>query len=213
MSGEEFYNNQEYKQGYEELVKRYECGLYSVVALLRNLRAEDEMSDSMFELYHRIEHRMKSWKSVCDKCAKKGVEPTIENIEANILDLAGVRVITLFEDDIYRVYEALSHHPNICELRKPRDYVKSPKDNGYRGLHVNIEYSLYFNQKTIMVPVEIQIRDEGMALWGDLEHALKYKNPNPSEGTVRVFRRLSKILAFFGKIAMQLRDQCIKNNS
>ncbi len=213
MSGEVYYDNQEFKRGYEELVKLYECAMYSVVTLLRNLKTEDEMSDSMFELYHRIEFRIKSWESVCDKCAKKGLEPTKENIEANILDLAGVRVITLFEDDVYRVYGAVSHQPSTRQLRKPRDYIKEPKENGYRGFHYNIEYSLYFNQRTVMIPVEIQIRDGGMALWGDLEHVLKYKNPNPSERTVRVFRRLSKILAFFGKIAMQLRDQCIKNNS
>ncbi len=214
MSGEEFYNNQEYKKGYDELVMLYQCGLNSVVTLLQNLKAEDEMFGSQFELYHRIEFRIKSWKSVCDKCAKKEIEPTKENIQKNILDLAGIRVITLFEDDIYRVYEAVSHNPNVYDIpgRKPRDYVKDPKQNGYRGFHYNIEYSMYWNQKSVMVPVELQIRDGGMDLWAALEWVLKYKNLNPSEGTVKIFKSLSRILSFFGKKAMKLRDQCIANN-
>lgn len=214
MSEEANYkDNQELREAYEKWAKICECGLESVVSLISNLKTENEMSDEERNYYHRIDYRIKTWESVCGKCAKKGIEPTIDNIKAHILDVAGIRIITWYEDDIYRVYEAISHHPSIFEAREPRDYIANPKENGYRSFHYNIEYSLYFSRKTVKVPIEIQIRDIAMDLWGAMEHNIKYKNPTPSKDAPEAFKGLAKILTAFDQEAMKLRDQGIENNS
>ena len=206
MKVEEELLKQELKREYEKWTKICECGLESVVNIINNLKTENEMSDER-TYYHRIDYRIKSWESVCGKCEKKGIEPTVENIKSNILDVAGIRIITWFEDDIARVYDALSHHPSIIEAREPRDYINNPKENGYRSFHFNINYSLYFKSKTISVPIEIQIRDAAMDLWAAMEHNIKYKNPCPSKDAPETFKELAKILADFDKEAIRLRDQ------
>ena len=87
-----------------------------------------------------------------------------------------------------------------------KDYVKNPKENGYRSLHLIVEMDIYFMETSKRIPVEIQIRTEAMDLWASQEHRLHYKNANPSPETVERFSTLAKVLADFDEQAMALRD-------
>lgn len=112
--------------------------------------------------------RIKSEESVISKLNKKNITPTLENALDNLNDIIGIRIIVRFIDDIYSVKECVS---NDYEVINEKDYIKKPKQNGYRSLHLIINYK--FNKKNY--PIEIQIRTISQDSWASLEHKMKYK--------------------------------------
>lgn len=130
--------------------------------------------------YNPIEHiktRVKKPKSIIQKLINKGIEPTVENAIKNINDIAGVRIICSFTDDIYRIFEILANQNDI-NVVQIKDYIKHPKKNGYRSLHVLITIPVFLSTGTKNVPVEIQIRTIAMDFWASLEHKIYYKYRN-----------------------------------
>ncbi len=123
---------------------------------------------------HHVESRLKSPTSIFEKLHRYGKESTIENVETYILDIAGVRVICSYIQDAYSLLERLQAQDDL-EIVRIKDYISSPKPNGYRSLHVVIRIPVYFMDKKEMVPVEIQFRTIAMDFWASLEHDLKYK--------------------------------------
>ena len=124
---------------------------------------------------HHMEERLKSPASLIEKMERKGYGVTIQAIEANIFDIAGIRVITNYIDDIHRVEDALISQDDITLLKR-KDYVGKPKENGYRSLHLVVSVPVFLAEGSQKVPVEIQIRTIGMDMWASLEHKLRYKN-------------------------------------
>lgn len=121
-----------------------------------------------------IKTRIKTPISIAAKLEKKGAKISVESIEENLNDVAGVRVICAFVDDIYQVADMLTSQDDIKLITK-KDYIKKPKSNGYRSLHLIVEVPVFFSEQKKSMRVEVQIRTIAMDFWASLEHQLKYK--------------------------------------
>lgn len=123
---------------------------------------------------HQIKTRVKAPKSIIDKLAKRGHELSVKSARENITDIAGVRVICAYIDDIYMIADLLTSQDDITVVRIS-DYIKNPKPNGYRSLHLIVTVPVFLSTSTELVNVEIQIRTIAMDFWASLEHHFYYK--------------------------------------
>ena len=148
-------------------------------AAIREVSTKLEILDDEFQVrydynpIHHMECRLKSPRSLFEKLERKGLEIEIASIY-QITDMAGLRVICNYIDDVYAVASLLLKQDDIKLIRR-RDYIKEPKESGYRSLHLVVEIPVFLSDKTEMVPVEIQLRTIAMDTWASLEHELKYK--------------------------------------
>ena len=124
---------------------------------------------------HHIEYRIKSLDSIVDKLKRRGYDVTIDNIYAHIQDLAGIRVICNYMDDIYYLRSLLTRFESFQVIREV-DYIKEPKPSGYRSLHLVVNVPIVISEGTMVLPVEIQLRTIAMDMWASLEHELRYKS-------------------------------------
>ena len=146
----------------------------------RQLTLKFEVLNSEFNvLYarnpiHHIESRVKSPESIMAKLLKKGLPLTLESAMQNVNDIAGVRVVCSYIDDVYRVGEMLARQTDV-EIVKKQDYIQTPNYNGYRSLHMDIKVPVYLSDRTEYVVAEIQLRTIAMDFWASLEHDIRYK--------------------------------------
>lgn len=127
--------------------------------------------------HNPIEHlkdRVKKPKSIIKKLERKGLEVTTENAKKYIEDIAGIRVICSFTSDIYMLFNMIEKQNDI-KVVKVKDYIKNPKPNGYKSLHMIIEIPVFLSNKIENVKVEVQIRTIAMDFWASLEHKIYYK--------------------------------------
>lgn len=159
---------------YNKLLKNYKAAIREVNTKLENL-------DEDFELLHEhnpihyIKSRLKSPESLIKKLKKKGLPLTPQAITENIYDVAGIRVICRYIDDIYTVMDLLKGQTDLSVVQV-KDYIKNPKENGYRSLHIVMKVPVFFVEGVVELPVEIQIRTIAMDFWASLEHKLRYKS-------------------------------------
>lgn len=137
------------------------------------------LNEEFSQEYHRnpfesIKSRLKSPQSIFEKLERKGFPVTVDSIRENLADVAGVRVICSFPDDIYRLAELFCQQDVIVLLRK-KDYIKNPKSNGYRSLHLILNVPVFLSTGKKYMKVEVQFRTIAMDFWASLEHKLKYK--------------------------------------
>ena len=138
-------------------------------AAIREINTKLEILDDEFRMRHQrnpihyMQSRLKTPRSIMEKLRRKGLPFTPESVRENLTDVAGIRVICHYIDDIYMVAKLLTAQDDITLVRET-DYIKNPKPNGYRSLHL-----------VVQVPVEIQIRTVAMDFWASLEHELRYK--------------------------------------
>lgn len=202
----------------EELEEEYELYSQECEAALNQVLLAIETLSRAFDRtgkrnpFDRIESRMKTFKSVRGKCKARGYELSMSSIKENVKDVAGVRIITKYIDEVMRVKDLISQIPGINIIRV-KDYVTIPKPNGYSSIHLACQVSVYdpFSGSRLM-PVEIQLRSKGMNLWATLEHDLKYKNSNPVPQVEEKFARIAKIIRQFEEEAMALRDYELNSN-
>lgn len=148
---------------------------------IREVRTKLEILDREFSILyasnpiHHIDSRLKSPKSIVEKLQRKGLPVTVEAAEEHLQDIAGIRIICNYLDDIYRLSELLIHQQDI-ELVEQVDYIQNPKPNGYRSLHLVVRVPVFLSSHTELVPVEVQIRTIAMDFWASLEHQLRYKS-------------------------------------
>ena len=136
-----------------------------------------------------IKSRLKSTEGIIRKLKKKGCPLTLESIEENIWDVAGIRVICSFQDDIYFLSESLLRQDDI-RLIKKKDYIKNPKPNGYRSLHLIVEVPIFLSNEKKWVKVEIQFRTIAMDFWASLEHKIRYKKELIKENIEKINKEL-----------------------
>ena len=152
-------------------------------AAIKEVTTKLEVLDEEFKVrfdhnpIHSIESRLKAPRIIFGKLYKNDHEITIDSIRRNLFDVAGVRVICSYIDDIYQMADFLTRQDDIKVLKR-KDYIASPKENGYRSLHLVVEIPIFLSEKTEQVPVEIQIRTIAMDFWASLEHQLRYKASN-----------------------------------
>lgn len=121
-----------------------------------------------------IKSRLKKPESIYDKLKRRNLPINIESVLKNLSDVAGVRVICTFVDDIYDIAEMFKQQDDITVL-EVKDYIKNPKENGYRSYHMIVEVPVFFAKKKMNMKVEVQLRTIAMDFWASLEHTMKYK--------------------------------------
>lgn len=147
---------------------------------IKEVRTKLEVLDYEFKIKRKrnpieyIKSRVKEPKSIMDKLQRKGFEMDIESARKNLNDIAGIRVVCSFVSDIYEIAEMLKIQEDIT-LIEEKDYIKRPKPNGYRSLHLVVKIPVFFSDHVETVRVEIQIRTIAMDFWANLEHRLYYK--------------------------------------
>ena len=158
---------------FAELMMRYKCAMLEVKTKLDVLNTQLSLENDR-NPFESIECRLKSVPSIIEKLNRKGLELSAESIEKNLNDVAGIRVICSFPEDIYILAEELCSQDDIRLIAR-KDYIKDPKPNGYRSLHLIVEIPVFLSEGRILVPVEVQIRTIAMDFWASLEHSLRYK--------------------------------------
>ncbi len=164
----------EHSKPFLQLLNQYECALLEMETKLKILNKELAFKGDQNPI-DSIASRLKQPLSIMKKLQSRGFTRfTIDDIRKNILDIAGLRVICSFPEDVYKVAEALVKQDDVNTLIV-KDYIKSPKANGYRSLHIIAEVPVFLSQSKIMMPVEIQFRTVAMNFWASLEHKMHYK--------------------------------------
>ncbi len=155
------------------LMMQYRCAMLEIKTKLDVLNAELSM-ESERNPFESIICRLKSPMSIFEKLSRKGFPLTAASIEENISDVAGIRVICSFPSDIYRIAEKLTNQDDI-NIIESKDYIKKPKPNGYRSLHLILEIPIFLSNEKKFMRVEVQFRTIAMDFWASLEHKVRYK--------------------------------------
>ena len=158
---------------FRQMMMMYSCAIKEIKTKLQVLNDELSIKRQRNPIEF-IKTRVKQPDSIASKLRRKGYPVTVQSVFENLSDVAGVRVICAFIDDIYKVADMLTAQDDI-ELIKRKDYIKNPKMNGYRSLHLIIEVPVFFSDHKEQIRVEVQIRTIAMDFWASLEHQLKYK--------------------------------------
>ena len=164
---------------YKELRMMYACAIKEVQTKFEVLETEFKVRYQRNPI-SSIQTRLKSSSSIIEKMIRKGVPFSMENLEEQIQDLAGIRVICSYVDDIYALANALTSQDDISLLEE-KDYIRNPKPNGYRSLHLIVSVPVFFSQQKRQIKVEVQIRTIAMDFWASLEHQMKYKREIPDQ--------------------------------
>jgi len=157
----------------ETLMAYYRCAIMEVETKLNVLNEEYSIKYSRNPI-EAIKSRLKSIDSIFGKLKRKNLPITLESIEENLNDIAGIRVICSFTEDVYTIANALLKQDDV-KLINAKDYIQHPKPNGYRSLHLIIELPIFLAEDKRPMKVEIQLRTIAMDCWASLEHKLKYK--------------------------------------
>ena len=167
---------------FQELLLGYTCAMKEVQTKFDVLNTEFNVRNQRNPI-SSVTTRLKSTASITEKLNRRGLPLTLESIEKNLNDVAGVRVICSYQDDIYRIATALLGQDDV-KLVEKKDYIENPKPNGYRSLHLIITVPVFFAQKRRRVKVEVQIRTIAMDFWASLEHHMKYKQELPNQEAI-----------------------------
>lgn len=163
----------QFSQTIDPILRMYNAAMCATTARLEII--EDEFKYRRLRCpIHHIDTRLKSAKSILGKLQKKDLDLTLSAACNNIYDIAGIRVVCSYIKDVYLIRDRLMAQDDIM-IMQIKDYIETPKENGYRSLHMVIRVPVYFMNKKQLVPVELQIRTLAMDLWASLEHDIKYK--------------------------------------
>ena len=154
-------------------ISLYQCAIMEVETKFNVLNTQFTVNGS-YNPIDTIKRRLKSPASIADKLQRRGLPVTVESMRENLSDVAGIRILCPFEEDIYAVADTFLSQDDISLVEK-KDYIKRPKSNGYRSLHLIVEVPIFTPEGKQMVRVEIQLRTIAMELWAELEHRLRYK--------------------------------------
>lgn len=160
-------------QPFMTLLMQYRCAIREIETKLNVLNEEFSLAHER-NPFESIKSRVKEPSSIVEKMNRKGYELTVENIEEKLNDVAGIRVICSFVEDIYYLADMLSAQDDL-EVLQVKDYIKNPKPNGYRSLHLIIQIPIFLSDQKKYMRVEVQFRTIAMDFWASLDHKLKYK--------------------------------------
>lgn len=191
---------------YKEMRMRYSCAI-------KEVRTKFDVLNSEFNVRYRrnpitsINSRLKSSASIMEKLNRKGLSFTVENVETNLYDVAGIRIVCSYVDDIYVLAQALAKQDDITVIRE-KDYIKNPKPNGYRSYHMIVSVPVFFSDQTREMAVEVQIRTIAMDFWASLEHQLKYKQNIPNQqAIVKQLRECADVISMTDQKMIGIRQQ------
>ncbi len=188
---------------YVELIMRYNCAMLEVKTKLDVLNNQLSLVNDR-NPFESINCRIKSPKSIIEKLKRKNFPLTVESIEKNLNDVAGVRVICSFPEDIYMLAHRLSSQDDINVI-EVKDYIKNPKKNGYRSLHLIIEIPIFLIDEKKYMRVEVQFRTIAMDFWASLEHKVRYKKEN-SEHDDEIYEELKACAEEISRLDIRMQE-------
>ena len=194
---------------YLKIEAYYKYALREMSARLENLDDYCEMNYAHNPIHH-MESRLKTPESIIQKIQVRGFEFSMESLVENIYDIAGIRVVCCYIFDIYKLLELLEGQSNL-KIKIKKDYIKNPKETGYRSLHVILEMQITIGNIDRWVPVEIQFRTIAMDMWASLEHELRYKSDN--KFSIEDTNALKKYSDDLHEIDKSMENIYINNNS
>lgn len=161
---------------YKKLMTYYKCALMEVETKFKVLAEEYSLQHDRNPIA-MIKSRIKSFDSIIEKLERRGLDISVGDIERNLFDIAGIRIICSFESDVYMLAQSFLMQDDINLIQK-KDYIGEPKGNGYRSLHLIISVPIFLELEKKEMKVEVQIRTIAMDCWAELEHQLRYKKEN-----------------------------------
>ena len=192
----------------KEFMTYYRCAIMEIETKFNVLNEEFSLQYDRNPIEH-IKTRLKSAESIIKKINRKGLDFSIETVEKHIKDIAGVRVICSFPEDIYMLAECLLNQDDVKLIEK-KDYIVNPKKSGYRSLHLIVEVPIFLQNGKKSINVEVQLRTIAMDFWASLEHKLRYKKNIDTEETEIIERELlicSEISADLDKRMEEIRNR------
>ena len=178
---------------YYELIKPYTDAMNLIITRLEILD-HDTYETEDFKPIHSITNRIKEKESNENKLKRKGAQESVQDAKSLLKDIAGIRVVCYFEQDIRHLVNSLKKQSDLIIIRE-KDYITTPKPNGYRSFHMILGVPTYYMDSMEYYPVEIQFRTISMDLWAAMEHRICYKNQPFNEMEMRsAFRQYSEIL-------------------
>ncbi|MDP4133314.1 MAG: GTP pyrophosphokinase family protein [Bacillota bacterium] len=195
---------------FEEFMMMYSCAMKEVKTKFEILK------DDMTVRHNRnpieaIKTRLKRPESIYDKLKRLGCEISVQSVIENINDVAGVRVICSFVDDIYEIADIFSKQDDITVL-KIKDYIKNPKPNGYRSYHMIVEIPVFFADHKRPMKVEVQFRTIAMDFWASLEHKMKYKCGIPeTQGIMNELKECADVIFEADRKMLMIREKVEKS--
>ena len=163
----------EVAEQFQQLMMMYSCAIREVRTKLEVLNDEFQVQRSHNPISY-IKYRVKKPRSILEKLKRRGYPVTLQSVEENLHDVAGIRVICSYVQDIYMVADMLTSQNDIT-LLEVKDYIANPKPNGYRSLHLVVQIPVFFSDGCKPLKVEVQIRTIAMDFWASLEHKIAYK--------------------------------------
>lgn len=157
----------------EQFFANYSCAIMEIETKFKVLNEQFSLKYDGNPI-ESIHSRVKDYDSIIRKVIRKNLPRSLDAIEENIHDIAGVRVVCSFVDDIYRLADCLLQQDDIILIRK-KDYIKNPKPTGYRSLHLIVAVPIFLENEKKLVKVEVQLRTIAMDFWASLEHKMRYK--------------------------------------
>ena len=164
---------QEKMKEFDLLMSYYRCAMMEIETKFKVLNEEFSLEHDRNPI-SSIKTRIKSFESITEKLERKEFPFEVDSVEKYINDVAGIRVICTFPEDVYLLADALLKQDDIM-LIKHKDYIAKPKENGYRSLHLIVAVPIYLAHEKRLMKVEIQLRTLAMDFWASLEHQLRYK--------------------------------------
>ena len=174
----------------EQMNAYYRCAIMEIETKFKVLSEQFSLKYDRNPI-ETIKSRLKSQDSILKKMGRKGIPVTLENMEREIDDIAGVRVICSFVEDVYRLADCLLQQDDITLLEK-KDYIRYPKDSGYRSLHLIVQVPIFLQNEKRQMKVEVQIRTLAMDLWASQEHKLRYKKSIPEDEEESISNELAE---------------------
>lgn len=190
-------------EAFRSLMAYYRCAIMEVETKFNVLNTEFSHRFDRNPI-ETIKSRLKSPESIIEKLHRKQIPFSAEIIEEKLTDIAGVRVICAFPEDIYLVSESFLRQDDV-RLIKKKDYIKNPKENGYRSLHLIVEIPIFLHDDKRFMKVEVQLRTIAMDFWASLEHRIYYKKGQNNERLRSELRECAEISA-----ALDVRMQHIR---
>jgi len=160
-------------EDYVTLMTYYKCAMMEIETKFNVLNEEYSLAYDRNPI-NSIKSRLKSFLSIKEKLTRRELPFSLKSLEENINDVAGIRVICSFPEDVYTLAEALLKQDDITLIEK-KDYIAKPKPNGYRSLHLIVSVPVFLAHEKRLMKVEIQLRTIAMDFWASLEHQLRYK--------------------------------------
>ena len=190
------------------MLMNYQCAVMQVETKFNILNNRLSI-DGEHNPIESIKSRVKSLDSIIRKLHKLNLPIELESVEENLKDIAGVRVVCSFVDDIYRIAENFLAQEDVT-LIKRKDYIKNPKPSGYRSLHLIVKTPIYTENGKKDMYVEVQMRTIAMDFWASLEHKLRYKknlNPQTAEELAKELEACAEESARLDEKMLQIRDR------